>query len=101
MGLHLFDQLGFKVSKNGVIIQSVDLISAFPSVFTGFGKSAKSVHRPRVNPEVIPVSQGLHRLPFSVRGEVSRELKRLQDDGMVQPIDSSPWISSCRTSEIR
>ena len=57
MGLDLFDQLGFQVSKNGVIIQCVDIVSAFPSVFTGFRKIAKFVHRPRVNPEVAPVSQ--------------------------------------------
>ena len=94
MGLDLFDQLGFQVSKNGVIIQSVDIVSAFPSVFTGFGKIARFVHRPRVKPKVTPVSQGLRRLPFSVREEVSRELKRLQDDGMIEPIDSSPWISN-------
>ena len=92
MGLDLFDQLGFQVSKNGVIIQYVDIVSAFPSVFTGFGKIARFVHRPRVKPEVTPVSQCLHRLPFSVL--VSRELKRLQDDGMIEPIDSSPWISN-------
>ena len=73
MILDLFDQLGFQVSKNGVIIQSVDIVSAFPSVFTGFGKIAKFVHRPRVKPEVIPVSQGLRSLPFSVHEEVSRE----------------------------
>ena len=101
MGLDLFDQLGFQVSKNGVIIQSVDIVSAFPSVFTGFGKIAKFVHRPRVKPEVTPVSQGLCRFPLSVREEMSRELKRLQDDGMIEPIDSSPWISSHRTSNIR
>ena len=94
MGLDFFDQLGFKISKNGVIIQSVDIVSTFPSVFTGFGKIARFVHRRRVNPEVTPVSQGLCRLPFSVREDVSRELKRLQDDGMIEPIDSSPWISN-------
>ena len=62
-----------QVSKNGVIIQSVDIVSAFPSVFTGFEKLAKFVHRPRVKPEVTHVSQGLRHLPFSVREEVSRE----------------------------
>ena len=90
MGLDLFDQLGFQFSKNGVTIQSVDIVLAFPSVFTGFGKIVKFVHRPRVKPEVTPVSQRLRRLPFSVREEVSFELKRLQDDMMIEPIDSSP-----------
>ena len=106
IGLDLFDQLGFQVSKNGAIIQSVDIVSAFPSVFTCFGKIAKFVHRPRVNLEVTHVSKGLRHLPFSVCEEVSRELKRLQDDEMIEPIDSSHWISNivvaCRKScEIR
>ena len=55
-------------------------------MFTIFGKIAKFVHRPRVKPEVKLVTQGLRRLPFSVREEVSRELKRLQDDGMIEPV---------------
>ena len=88
MGLDLFDQLGFQVSKNGVIIQSVDIVSAFPSVFTGFGKTAKFIHRPRVKPEVTPVSQGLCCLPFSVREEVSREkdepCKSMTDDCVME-----------------
>ena len=80
--------LGFQVSMNGVIIQSVDIVSAFLSVFTGFGKIAKFVHRPRVKPEVTPVSQGLRRLPFSVREEVSREkdepCKSMTDDYVME-----------------
>ena len=64
MGLDLFDQLGFQVSKNGVIIQSADIVLAFPSVFTGFGKMAKFVHRHQVKPEVTPASHGLRRLTF-------------------------------------
>ena len=41
-----------------------------------------------------PVSQSLRRLPFSIREEVSAELKRLNEQGMIEPIDSSPWISN-------
>ena len=88
MGLDLFDQLGFQILKSGVIIQYVDIVSALPSVLTGFGKIAKFVHRPRVKPEVTPMSQGLRRLPFSVREEVSREkdepCKSMTDDCVME-----------------
>ena len=40
------------------------------------------------------MSQGLRRLPYSAREEVSFELKRVQDDRMIEPINSSPWISN-------
>ena len=75
-------------------------------MFTGFGKIAKFLRRPGVKPEVIPVSQGLRRFPLYVREEVSRELKRLQDDGMIEQIDSSPCISNLvvarrKSAEIR
>ena len=94
MGLDLFDNLDFKFRRMAPSFNPLIFVSACPSVFTGFGKIARFVHRPRVKPEVTPVSRGLRRLPFSVREEVSRELKRLQDDGMVEVIDSSTWISN-------
>ena len=83
-----FRSISPEVSKNGVIIQSVDIVSAFPSVFTGFEKLAKFFHRPRVKPEVTHVSQGLCHLPFSVREEVSREkdepCKSITDDCVME-----------------
>ena len=62
---------------------SLDIVAAFPTVFSGFGKIAKFVHCPRVNPQVKHVSQGLRCFLLSVRDEVLQELKRLQDDGVL------------------
>ena len=46
------------------------------------------IHRPPVNRVVTPVSQGLRRLPFSVREEVSREndepFKSMTDDCVME-----------------
>ena len=94
LGVDLFDRLGFEIQKNGTPIQTVDIVSQFPSVFSGFGTITGVVHRPRVDPTVKPVSQSLRRLPFSIREEVSAELKRLNEQGITEPIDSSPWISN-------
>ncbi|KAJ8336765.1 hypothetical protein SKAU_G00379850 [Synaphobranchus kaupii] len=39
------------------------------------------------------VRQKLRRLPLSVRGAVSDELKRLLAAGVIEPIDASAWVS--------
>ena len=63
-------------------------------MFSGFGKMTRFEHKPRVDPNVPAVLQGLRRLPFSVREEVSSELKRLQDEEIIEPVDASSWISN-------
>ena len=39
-----------------------------------------------------PKSQPAHRMPFAARQEVARQLRRMQDGGVIQP-SSSPWAS--------
>ena len=39
-----------------------------------------------------PKKQAPRRMPFAVRQEVARQLKQMQDSGVVQP-SSSPWAS--------
>ena len=50
-------------------------------------------HKVKVNNTILPVQQKLRRLPFSVRDKVSAELKRLENLGVIEKIDSSEWIS--------
>ena len=40
----------------------------------------------------VPKQLPLHRMPSVVRQEVARQLKRMQEDGIIQP-SSSPWAS--------
>lgn len=43
-----------------------------------------------------PDTQGhgkLRRLPFAIRNAVSQERQRLEKDGVIERIDSSPWVS--------
>ena len=97
MGIDLFNKLGFQISRNGATVNSVDLQSVedqFPQLFTGFGKIVTFEHRPRVDPKIAPVSQNYRRLPLTVRTEVSKELRRLEDLDIIERIDSSPWISN-------
>ena len=56
----LFDRLGFTVTRNGSVIQSVDIVADLPTVLSGFGKIARFLHQPPVNPDVKPVSRGFY-----------------------------------------
>ncbi len=99
MGLDLFDALEFEVVRHGARVQTVETVPAdvmqkFPDVFSGFGMIKSYCHKPKVNPEVPPVSQRLRRIPLAVRDEVATELRRLEHDGIIEKIDSSPWISN-------
>ena len=94
MGIDLFNRLGFQVTHNGVPVQSVELASRFPEAFREFGKVIGYNHRPNVDTTVKPVSQKLRRLPLTLRDEVSRELRRLEEIDVIEKIDSSPWISN-------
>ncbi|KAI2643843.1 Retrovirus-related Pol polyprotein from transposon 17.6 [Labeo rohita] len=51
------------------------------------------VHKPTVKSDATPVRQKLRRLPFAVRQAVSAELDSLLQKGIIEKIDSSPWIS--------
>ncbi len=42
---------------------------------------------------VPPVQQKLCRLPFAVRDAVSQEIKRLESEGIIEKVDSSPLVS--------
>ena len=55
---------------------------------------AKSfVHKVQMLPNAAPVHQKLRRLTFSVRQAISGEIKALQDKGIIECIDASPWVS--------
>ena len=109
MGVNLFDKLGFKLhDPKGERIQTVaeDYMTRYPSAFAGFGECIGYCHAPRIDPRITPVSQGLRRLPFSVREEVSSELKRLESENIIERVDSSAWISNLviarrKTGELR
>ena len=94
MGIDLFNRLGFQVTHNAVPVQSVELASRFPEAFREFGKVIGYNHRPNVDTTVKPVSQKLRRLPLTLRDEVSKELRRLEEIDVIEKIDSSPWISN-------
>ena len=89
-----YNQLSFKVTCNGTEIQTVELASKFAQAFGEFGQISKFAHHPRIDHMVKPVSQKLRHLPLSLREEVSRELHHLEEQDVIEKIDSSSWISN-------
>ena len=51
------------------------------------------VHRVNVREGVPPVQQKMRPLPYSIREEVKTHLADLEAKGIIEKVDSSPWIS--------
>ena len=86
LGVDLFDLLGFRLrdpSGEQVNIINHSHMAQYPSLFTDFRVVTEYCHAPQVDQSVRPVSQGLRRLPFAVREEVSAELRRLESDDII------------------
>ena len=50
-------------------------------------------HEIRLQPDAVPTAYRMRRLPYSVRDEVSAELKRLENSGVIERIEASPWVN--------
>ena len=63
-------------------------------LFSGIGKlTAKTVKLP-IDPDDSPKQQPHRRIPFHVRSDVEKELKRLEELDIIEKVDgSTPWIS--------
>eukprot|EP00118_Oscarella_pearsei_P020264 m.218920 g.218920 ORF g.218920 m.218920 type:complete len:1393 (+) comp39915_c0_seq7:688-4866(+) len=115
MGVDLFDALGFRVvrdvrlkaptsSEPPAPVFSVGegpsdenrrvWRQRYPNVFSGIGEVDGFEHEPLVDGSVKPVMQSLRRLPLALRSEVSAELDRLLREGVIERVESSPWISN-------
>ncbi|KAK0135266.1 hypothetical protein N1851_028900 [Merluccius polli] len=92
-------------SKLGLIkiINSVDLatrsvadelIDSYPELFTGIGKLKDFQVKLHINPDIQPTCQPHRRVPFHVRQKVEEELKRLEDDDIIEQVTGpTPWVS--------
>ena len=101
MGVDLFDALGFKVTSPEIgILASIEskhpVLQQFPSLVKS--DPTKSIrhfsHQPNLNPNILPVAQKMRRLPLALNEEVCKELNRMEADGVLEKIDSSPWVSN-------
>ncbi|KAF7641979.1 hypothetical protein LDENG_00267000 [Lucifuga dentata] len=65
-----------------------------PSLFTGLGCLTAFNHQPLLKPDVRSIIQSLCRLPLTLHKEVTVELQKLSDMGIIERVDTSPWISN-------
>lgn len=59
------------------------------------------VHRPQLKEGAVPVQQKLRSLPLALREEVADHLKDLEEEGIIERIDSSAWVSPIVVSRKR
>ncbi|KAJ8346766.1 hypothetical protein SKAU_G00281670 [Synaphobranchus kaupii] len=97
MGLDLFISLGFSLQDNcgtKVLHVASPWHQNWPDLFNGLGCLTLFTHKPLLDHGVAPIVQPLQRVPLALRDGVTDELKRLQADGIIEPIDASPWVSN-------
>lgn len=97
MGLDLFSALGFSlVDTKGTAILAVTTSwqQKWPLLFEGLGCLTTFAHQPLLNPDIKPVIQPLRRIPLALRDDVTTELKQMLDDGVIEAVNASPWISN-------
>jgi hypothetical protein len=112
MGMDLFVALGFKVTgphplevdrvssplnaASEVAVNRVSSISLadYPVLCKSFGILKGFQHKPHVDHSVRPVRQPMRRLALALRDPVSAEINRMLSEGVIERIDTSPWVSN-------
>ncbi|XP_017476105.1 PREDICTED: uncharacterized protein K02A2.6-like isoform X2 [Rhagoletis zephyria] len=69
-----------------------NLLAMFPSIFRDeIGHfTAQKVHL-QLKPQAVPVFRPKRSIAYAARDQVERELKRLEDEGIISPINFSKW----------
>jgi hypothetical protein len=93
------------IVRSGTTLLGMDMITALNvKIAGGTVHTAESecpkfqcikgfVHKIKVNTDIKPVQQKLHRLPLSVRDAVADEVQRMLREGIIERIEASPWVS--------
>lgn len=95
LGRDLFAALELQLLNGRIVTSSCRTINS-ADVSTNsekLGCAQGFVNLVKIRAGVKPVQQKLHRLPFAVRDAVSQELKRLIQQDVIEPIESSEWVS--------
>ena len=66
----------------------------FECLFGGIGRLRNKIVRLHVDPDMTPRQQPHRRIPFHVRGDVEKELERLETLDIIERVEGpTPWIS--------
>ena len=70
------------------------VLDKYPSVFQeGLGKLQGFKARIHVDPNAKPRFFRPRSMPYSVRDKVEKELARLQEEGMIEPVEVLDWAA--------
>ena len=77
------------------ILQTSNIVDQYPEVFEHDStKVATHVsHKILWKPDAKLVQHKVRNIPLPVRPAVAKELQRLQDEGYIEPIEASEWVS--------
>ena len=71
-----------------------DLVSRYQHLFQGVGKMRDVEITFHIDPNVPPVAQPERRIPFHLRNKVADELKRLEQNDIIEDATGpTPWVS--------
>jgi hypothetical protein len=71
-----------------------ELLGKFSDTFEGIGKMKGVKVDLNMDTDVKPVAQPLRRIPFSVRPKIGEEVRKLQEEDIIEKIDKpTSWIS--------
>ena len=92
LSAHTAQELG--LVKFAFSCQTSLISEAYPDLFEGIGKMKNVKVELFVDPTVKPVVQPHRRIPFHMRKKVEKELKRLEDEDIIEKVDGpTPWVS--------
>ena len=76
-----------------------DMIKEYSDVFEGLG-TFPGVHKIHLKPDAVPVVHPPRRIPVALRDELEKELKRMEDLGVIVKVsESTDWANSIATPE--
>ena len=72
-----------------------EILQKYTTVFEGQGKLKDFQVKLHINENIKPIIQPQRRLPYHLRKEVSKELKKLADQDIIERVENepTPWIS--------
>ena len=68
-------------------------LDEFPGLLKNFGALKVFQHKPAVDPTVTPVQQKFWHPRMALRDNIAAELNRMEQEGIIERIASSPWMS--------
>ena len=85
------------VSENCKIVRGArveSLKARFSNVFNGIGKLKNYQLKLHIDPHVVPVTQKMRRIPFSLKDKVTAKVNELLENDIIERVEGpTTWIS--------